>query len=50
MDGFMDLQFILLALLCRASCNLDSFTYEFPACLRLGVTLDWATQPMRELC
>lgn len=50
MDRFMALQFLLLALLCRARCNLDTFTCELAVHMKLGVIPDWATQPMRMLC
>lgn len=50
MDGDMDLQFILLALLCRARYNLDTFSCEFIAHMSLEMILHLATQPMRVLC
>lgn len=49
MNGFMDLQFLLLALLCRTRCNLDTFTCEFTAHTSLGMTLPWTAEPMRVL-
>lgn len=50
MDRYVDLQFILLALLCRARYNLDTFSCEFIAHMSLGMIPHLATQPMRVIC